>query len=825
MDKRTVTGCRRYTPLLAALVLTSCSSASQETAYERVWSLYTSGALPEAAQAAAIQKNKFRRSGDLALFWKFRLLEAEALLAQVKVSEASALLKEEIPASLRLTQLEFRQRMDLADACSKSRQAHEAIAILDRARPQVSDPDLQNRIDVLKGSVLGRIGRIDEAEQLLNRAVVETNKLGDAYQESSALINLSSCKKSRYRYSEAVEIVLRAVDIADRHGYRRVAGAAHGILGSLYRIIGDFERASAHQQKAVELFSAIGDHGSLLIALGELGLFHENQDEFDKAIQAYERAYNLAKSLNQNPDAARNAVNLSEAYIEMHLWDKAEEWNEKSRQLAGAASASGPYQIVNGARIADGRGQTRAAIEMFKQAIMTPGVPPTLMWDCHAYLARIYVRQHQSADADKEYRALLDVIDKARSELLKSQDQITFLSHLIHFHEEYVDLLMDRKDDSGALRIIESSRARVLADQMGLPAVLPHTTSSVQLMQLAKETKTSIISFWLAPKRSFAWLIDKSGVQRFDLPSEGEIEPLVTAYRNVVEHALKDPIASGDPNGPKLWNLLLRDIAPKIPKNGRVLVIPDGPLHRLNIETLPVPSPQPHYWIEDVEVAVAPSLAIAASKPERNVARNASLLLIGAPDYKGTEYRPLEKAGTEISGIEARFPNAKKVVHIASDATPEVYRNSKPDQFSLIHFAAHAEASNESPLESAVVLSHHGDSYKLYARDVIDVPIHADLVTISGCKSAGVRAYEGEGLIGFAWAFLQAGAHGVVAGLWDVSDTSTEPLMNEFYGGIASGVDAVTAMRQAKLALLKQAAYSKPFYWAPFQVYVRSARK
>jgi len=109
---------------------------------------------------------------------------------------------------------------------------------------------------------------------------------------------------------------------------------------------------------------------------------------------------------------------------------------------------------------------------------------------------------------------------------------------------------------------------------------------------------------------------------------------------------------------------------------------------------------------------------------------------------------------------------------------------------------------------------------------VIDIPIRADLVTISGCRSAGTRAYAGEGLIGFAWAFLQAGARAVVAGLWDVSDHSTELLMNQFYAGIAAGQAPVTAMRCAKLALLENdPRYRRPYYWAPFQVYIGSASK
>ena len=143
-----------------------------------------------------------------------------------------------------------------------------------------------------------------------------------------------------------------------------------------------------------------------------------------------------------------------------------------------------------------------------------------------------------------------------------------------------------------------------------------------------------------------------------------------------------------------------------------------------------------------------------------------------------------------------------------------------------IHFAAHAEANEQRPLESVVVLSHQADPNKLYARDVIGIPIHADLVTLSACHSAGTRAYAGEGLMGFAWAFLEAGARAVVAGLWDASDESTEPLMDKLYAGIAAGQDPVTALRNAKLALLAgDARFRKPFFWAPFQVYLGSAAR
>ena len=146
--------------------------------------------------------------------------------------------------------------------------------------------------------------------------------------------------------------------------------------------------------------------------------------------------------------------------------------------------------------------------------------------------------------------------------------------------------------------------------------------------------------------------------------------------------------------------------------------------------------------------------------------------------------------------------------------------NTRVTSFSVVHFTAHAAANLESPLDSAVVLAGPDHAYKLYARDVAEKPLRADLVTVSACRSAGERAYSGEGLVGFAWAFLRAGASRVIAGLWDVDDRSTAELMDRLYARIAAGDSAPRALREAKLTLLAGGGtYAKPYYWGPFQVF------
>jgi len=87
---------------------------------------------------------------------------------------------------------------------------------------------------------------------------------------------------------------------------------------------------------------------------------------------------------------------------------------------------------------------------------------------------------------------------------------------------------------------------------------------------------------------------------------------------------------------------------------------------------------------------------------------------------------------------------------------------------------------------------------------------------------AGERAYSGEGLVGLSWAFLRAGAHHVVAALWEATDASTERLMDKFYDELDKGARPDAALRAAKLSLLRGSGFHNPFYWAPFQLYAGS---
>ena len=749
-----------------------------------------------------------------------KLLDAEVLNAQGKWNPARDLLLTPIPAKPALGQLEVRRLIDLALVdLHFSGEAAKVPAMLAQARTGVRYPELRIRLDSAEGMAALAARQPQAARQSFAAAADLAGAQGLGYWQAIALNNLCYTLKKLRRYDEAIDAGQRSVAAAERFGARRAATMAQSNLGSAYAILGDFDNAFAHLRQAVAISEAIGLRLDLMIGLGELGLAYDGAGDFPNAIANYRKAFDLATALGNQEAAARFAGNLALTLLKTRQWDQAAEWNQRAEDLARALDARDtiPFLERNRARIAWARGDSREATRIGRELLRDAGTPPNIRWAAWDLLGAIADDSKRFAEADRCYEQALGIIESTRGDLLDPNHRMTLLSELIPFYRDYVDVLWRQHDDAHALRVVESSRARVLAERLEQDAAAAPPRSLAQFERAARDAHASVLSFWLAPERSFAWLITAGGVERYELPGSDAIEKLVTNYRETVEHSVRDPLTA-NAAGAELWKLLIAPIAPRLAKGERLIVIPDGALHRLNLETLVAPAPHPHYWIEDVEMAVAPSIEILAAAPPAGREKSASLLLIGAPDYAGTSYRPLTNAAREIRGIQTSFPGRAQRAYLGAQASPAAYGAAGPRGFSLIHFAAHAEANAERPLESAVILTRG----KLYARDVVGIPIHADLVTISACSSAGTRAYAGEGLVGFAWAFLKAGARAVAAGLWDVSDTSTERLMNEFYRRMAAGADPVAAMRQAKLALLASDRFARPYYWAPFQIYVAS---
>ncbi len=429
----------------------------------------------------------------------------------------------------------------------------------------------------------------------------------------------------------------------------------------------------------------------------------------------------------------------------------------------------------------------------------------------------MYAKLGQDSGARRSYEEALRVIEDNRARLSRDQYKITFLSRLITFHQDYVEYLMQHGESQRALEVSDASRARILAERLTIEDV-PRRFRAADFQNYARRSKRILLSYWLGRRESYGWVVTASGIHVFRLPAADEIRALVEQYQGFIEKGIRDPMATEYAPGRKLYEMLLAPAARFIPAGSQVVLLPDGPLHRLNFETLPIYGEKPRYWI----VSIAPSLSLLMTDTAAPARRPVSMLVFGDAIYSGSSYEPLRYSSVEIGKIERHFAGVSKTVLTGADANPQEWGEVDPGKFSLIHFSTHAEANAESPLDSAIVLSRKSDHFKLYARDIMQTPLRADLVTISSCRSAGARQYAGEGLVGLAWAFLGSGSRYVIAGLWDVADSSTAGITDTLYGEMEAGKSPVEALRAAKLAMIHSAgAYRKPFYWGAFQVYGR----
>jgi CHAT domain-containing protein len=555
-------------------------------------------------------------------------------------------------------------------------------------------------------------------------------------------------------------------------------------------------------------------------ALGVLGATHLLNGSYKEAIPYLRRAHDVATSAGLVEDAARWADNLTTAHASLGQWDEAERMNLEARRLnERAGTRTFIYNTFHRAEIAVGRGQADEARELYESILADSETPPALTWEVHAELGNISATAGRLDDASRRYRSALDVIEHTRSELLETNYRLSFLTRLIRFYERYIDVLVERREFDEALTVADSIRARILAERHGVAA--PSRPTVAAFRRAALGLQSVLLSYWIGSTRSYAWVVSGDRIQFIKLATDSrEVKTLVDQYRNAIVTSLADPLTANQGAGDALFEELVQPLTALIPKGARVIIVPDGALNTLNFETLPVPGERRHYWIEDVEITVAPSLATLSVRPPASKMTERSVLLIGDAVSADPKYPSLRYASAEMTAVSKAFSN-RADVYRADQATPAKYLASEPGQFGIVHFTAHAEANAESPLDSAVILSRDASGYKLYARDVADRPLSADLVTISACRSAGERTYAGEGLVGFAWAFLRAGARRVIAGLWDVDDRSTAALMGQVYAGVAAGSSPGEALRAAKLEMIRGGtATAKPYYWAPFQLFV-----
>ena len=705
---------------------------------------------------------------------------------------------------------------DFADAQAKLSQADEACLH--------SDEPTCGAVARAHGVLALEQGQFTVARHFFTKTLDIADKKNDRFLKSTALLNLGAVALQQGHFDEAIDWSTSALKLATTINARDIVQVALGNLGWAYYKLGDVEKASDDFRKAAGTATELGDDLYQLRWTTTAGYVLLDHRDYVGAEEAYTRALSVAKRIRSTEDIFNALISLALVYEATGHLEQAQQYAQAALDMA--PSDGNPldelYSSLVKGRLSAIQHREMEAEKIFTRVDRDPKSDVSLKWEAEHALAKLYEDENRPTQADPEYRAALKTFETARSELKHEESELPFLTNASRIYDDYVHFLIEHGKADVALQVADFTRARTLAEGLGLlKTSKAFAANGVDANAAARRAGATFFFYWLGEKQSYLWVIGAQKEQLIKLPPEKEIKTAVERYERALVGP-QDVLENSNADGTWLYETLIAPALSMVPKNGKVIIIPDGSLNGLNFETLLVRGPRVHYWIEDATVSDASSLRLVGSSATATKGQG-KLLMIGNPLTNNRDYGALPNAAVEMEKIEKHFPSGDRTAYAQESATASAYRESKPEQFSYIHFVAHGTASRTSPLDSAVVLSPSGpqeDSFKLYARDVIRCPLHARLVTISTCYGAGTRAYTGEGLVGLSWAFLRAGAHNVVGALWEVNDTSTPQLMDRFYAELTTGKSPDVALREAKLEFLhSSSAFRKPYYWAPFQLY------
>lgn len=448
------------------------------------------------------------------------------------------------------------------------------------------------------------------------------------------------------------------------------------------------------------------------------------------------------------------------------------------------------------------------------------------VWQTKAMLTRILERRHALARiAGTEYAA-----DYSRLGQLRRQTESLLQNDRIKPADRDIQLakLADDRDDlerklARALPMLDQWKKRDRLGPEDLVKALPKDAAFVDILRYertlyptkkigAREVRTpSYAAFVLAPGQT---------TQRIELGDAASIDRLVYNWRTAIE-ARKDSESAAD-----LHTVVWTKVAAKLPPGCKSIYMSlDGDLARVPWAALPGAAPDT-VLLEDYALAVVPhgpfllehlqnppqftgadsilalsDLAYGMGKWQQlpGTAQEATAIGMLAPK------KPVAVAGAD--GTRERLAEILPTVRIAHLATHGEFKAKELQQELLLERAQLGQASSDgtrrtagkNPLGFTGLVLSQGEV--LTGLSLVDLKLeNLQLVTLSACETGLGDNTGGEGVFGLQRAFHLAGAHNVVASLWNVSDAATAALMAKFYHELwTNKKPPIEALREAQL--------------------------
>lgn len=345
------------------------------------------------------------------------------------------------------------------------------------------------------------------------------------------------------------------------------------------------------------------------------------------------------------------------------------------------------------------------------------------------------------------------------------------------------------------------------------------------------------------------------------------IDRLVGAWSHEAAEGARGPSAAGRraeasyrEAGERLRRALWDPLSGALGGARQVFVVPDGPIHLVNLAALP--DEAGGYMIETGPLIHYLAAERDLLRTEPQGPRGEGMLVLGGPDFGGgtgagrearreaevpcgdfvsLHFAALQAAKIEADEIGALWPDGRVEKLAGAGATEAAFKRSAPGR-RVLHLATHAffldgrcapDLVSDNPLLlSGLALAGANrrrdaagggspDDGLLSAEEIAAMDLSGvEWAVLSACETGAGRVQAGEGVLGLRRAFESAGASTLIMSLWSVRDAAAREWMKELYRGRLAGASTAEAVRTASVKLLRElrrtGRSTHPFYWGAF---------
>ena len=630
------------------------------------------------------------------------------------------------------------------------------------------------------------------------------NNLKETITEIRVLNNIGTVYSDLEKYDNALNYFKLALKLAENINDVEARSFIFNNIGIVYYNLGNYEESTKYSQSAIDLALEFKGKQILWEAYLELAKAYEKQNKYLEALKNYRNSVSII-------EGARSTIELEELKASYFGTDKRLEAYHNMIDILVNLNKSAPQK---GYDIEAFNYLERAKARAFLDSLEVSEVSISQGVD--------FKLSNREIQLSKEISSLYKKLLQSES----TPEQRNKISEDIKNYEDQLDKLK--------LEIRMTSPA--YAD-LKYPQII--TLKEVQGNLL--DGKTAFFAYSIGKDSSYGFAITQRGLKIFPISPRNKIQKKVTEYKKTISD--KDNLDFRV--GYELYSELVRPgLDEKIQK---LVFFPDDILYFLPFETLLTQKNNRQWLINKYTIAYAPSISslreIIKRAKNNGKRREKDLLAFGDPVYdeggsgnneknsidliqnfyspQGLKLFRLNYSGMEVQRIASLFRRTKEQVFLREKASEAVLKSQKLEDFKIIHFAAHAMIDDQKPARSLIVLSLNQDSRQydfVQMRDIYNLKMNSDLVTLSACQTGLGQFIRGEGIEGLSRAFFYAGASSVLMSLWAVNDQASYQLMERFYYHLRSSESIMEALQKAKLEMIRSGVFSHPFYWAGFVI-------